>query len=165
MHRPEDKDEEITVVRIPAKARPFVEELTKRLLEFAETTVEEQRGRRYVLARGVEFATIFVDHGRAMADVRAPRPGSVSASSVSSLRHRMHEGAHREGWVMVPLETREDVAAAVELARMGYEEVLGLAPAPAVRKERPLESFAEPASAAAKGVRAKPKSPAKKKTK
>jgi len=48
---------------------------------------------------------------------------------------------------------------------MGYEEVLGLAPEPAVRKERPLESFAEPERAAAKKAKAAQKAASKKKKK
>jgi len=131
---------------MPAKARPLVEQLTRQLLEFADTAVQEGGARRYFLARGVEFAVIFVDHGRAMADVLAPRPGGTSGASPRGLARRVHAGAHREGWVLVPLEADEDVRAAVELARMGYEDILGEAPGAAVRKERPLESFAPPAA-------------------
>jgi hypothetical protein len=141
VRRPEEKDEEVLVDRMPRKARPFVDRLSKELLAFAGTTLQESGARRYFLARGVEFAVVFVDHGRAMADVLAPRPGGASGGAARGLRERMHAGAHREGWVMVPLETDEDVRAAVELARLGYEEVMGEAPSPAVRKERPLESF------------------------
>jgi hypothetical protein len=147
VRRPEEKDEEVLVDRMPKKARPFVDRLTQQLLAFADTTVQEAGARRYFLARGVEYAVIFVDHGRAMADVLAPRPGGTSGTQAHGLRARVHAGAHREGWVLVPLEADEDVRAAVELARMGYEDVLGEAPSPAVRKERPLESFAAAAQA------------------
>jgi hypothetical protein len=147
MRRPEEKDEEVLVDRMPRKARPFVEKLTAELLEFSETTVQESGARRYFLARGVEFAVIFVDHGRAMADVLAPRPGGTSGSKSRGLSDRVHAGAHREGWVMVPLEADDDVRAATELARMGYEELMGRAPSPAVRRERPLESFGKAAGA------------------
>lgn len=127
---------------MPKKALPLVEQLTKELLGFAETALEEGGARRYFRAKGVELAVIFVDHGRLMADILAPRPGGTSGAGARGLAERVHAGRHREGWVLVPIEGEEDVKAAVELARMGYEDILGQAPAPAVRKERPLESFA-----------------------
>ncbi len=141
MRRPEEKDDEILVDRMPPEAAPFVEQLTKELRGFADTALQESGARRYFLARGIEFAVIFVDHGRAMADVLAPRPGGTSGSASRGLRERVHAGAHREGWVLVPLESEEDIRAAVELARLGYRDILGEPPSPAVRSERPLESF------------------------
>lgn len=141
MRRPEEKDEEVLVDRMPKQARPLVEALTEELLGLADTSLEEAGARRYFRARGVEFVVLFVDHGRAMADILAPRPGGTSGSRTRGLGERVHAGRHREGWVLVPIEGEEDVKAAVELARMGYEDVLGEAPGPAVRKERPLESF------------------------
>ncbi len=138
--RPSDKDEEFEPSIADPSARARVEALTERLLSLAETTSKEEDNRRYFFARGHEFAAILSDHGRALVDIRAPRPGQRGATT-PTMRARMREGAHREGWVHVPLETEEDIHAAEELARLGYEEVLGLAPTVAVRKERPLESF------------------------
>jgi hypothetical protein len=122
--RPSEKDEEFEVAQVDATSRELIEAITKQLLSFAETTSQEEDHRRYFFARGHEFAAILIEHGRALVDVKAPRPGSVAVPRAGGLRQRMHEGAHREGWVLVPLETEEDVRAAVELASLGYEEVL-----------------------------------------
>ncbi len=138
--RPSEKDEEFEPSIADPAARARVEALTERLLSLAETTSKEEDNRRYFFARGHEFAAILSDHGRALVDIRAPRPGQRGGST-PAMRARMREGAHREGWVLVPIETEEDIRAAEELSRLGYEEVLGLAPTVAVRKERPLESF------------------------
>lgn len=153
MKRPSDKDEELETALQDPQARARVERLTERLLSFAETTSKEEDNRRYFFARGHEFAVVMVDHGRALVDIRAPRPGTLSQDH-PSLRQRMHEGAHREGWVLVPLETEDDIRAAEEIARMGYEEVLGMAPTIAVRKERPLEAFDAPLPRKAGGRKA-----------
>jgi len=151
--RPSEKDEEVEWASVSPETRKLIEQVTERLLSFAETTVREDEGRRYFFARGNEFAAVVIQHGKAYADVRAPRPGSIGDSRVVGLKQRMREGAHREGWVYVPLETEEDVRAAVELAGLGYEEVVGSAPTIAVRRERPLESFV----AAGKSTAAKSK--------
>ena len=153
MKRPAEKDEEFEPSLADPAARARVEALTERLLSLAETTSKEEDNRRYFFARGHEFAAILSDHGRALVDIRAPRPGQRAAST-PALRARMREGAHREGWVLVTLETEDDIRAAEELARLGYEEVLGLAPTVAVRKERPLESFG-PGGAPGKGGKKK----------
>lgn len=150
MKRPSDKDEEFELTLADPAARERVEKLTERLLSFAETTSKEEDNRRYFFARGHEFAAILVDHGRPLVDIRAPRPGT-RADGAASLRQRMREGAHREGWVLVPIETDEDIRAAEEIAGLGYEEVLGMAPTIAVRKERPLDAFDAPAAPAKKG--------------
>jgi hypothetical protein len=141
MKRPSDKDEELEPRLTDPAARARVETLTQRLLSFAETTSKDEDNRRYFFARGHEFAQIFADHGKALVDVRAPRPGSQRDGG-TGLRERMHQGAHREGWVLVPLDTDDDIRAAEKMAALAYEEVLGMAPTIAVRKERPLESFA-----------------------
>lgn len=145
MKRPSDKDEELEPRLSDPAARARVEALTQHLLSFAETTSKEEDNRRYFFARGHEFAAILSDHGKPLVDVRAPRPGS-SRDTGSGLRERMHQGAHREGWVLVPLEDEDDIRAAEKMAVLAYEEVLGNAPTVAVRKERPLESFAAPES-------------------
>lgn len=146
MKRPSDKDEEFEPRLTDPAARVRVEALTQHLLAFAETTSKEEDNRRYFFARGHEFAAILVDHGKALVDVRAPRPGS-SRDPGTGLRERMHQGAHREGWVLVPLDTDDDIRAAEKMAVLAYEEVLGAAPTVAVRVERPLESFGAPAKA------------------
>ena len=161
MKRPSEKDEEVEWAGVPPATRKLIEQVTERLLSFAETTVREEEGRRYFFVRGNEFAAVVIQHGKAYADVRAPRPGSMGDSRVAGLKQRMREGAHREGWVYVPLETEEDVHAAVELAGLGYEEVVGSAPTVAVRKERPLESFV----VATKGGNGKAEKPKKKRGK
>jgi len=153
LKRPAEKDEEFEPSLADPAARARVEALTERLLALSETTSKEEDNRRYFFARGHEFAAILSDHGRALVDVRAPRPG-LRGGSTPALRERMREGAHREGWVLVPLDTEEDIRAAEEIARLGYEEVLGLAPTVAVRKERPLESFG-PGRAPPKGGKKK----------
>jgi hypothetical protein len=150
MKRPSDKDEEFEPRLVDPAARARVEALTQRLLSFAETTSKEEDNRRYFFARGHEFAAIIVEHGKALVDVRAPRPGSQREGG-TGLRERMHQGAHREGWVLVPLDTEDDIRAAEKMAVLAYEEVLGMAPTIAVRTERPLESFA-----GAAGSREKP---------
>jgi hypothetical protein len=158
MKRPSEKDEEFEPQLADPAARARVETLTQRLLSFAETTSKEEDNRRYFFARGHEFAAIIIDHGKPLLDVRAPRPGSRSEGP-PALRERMRAGAHREGWVLVPIETEDDIRAAEQLAVLGYEEVFGTAPMIAVRKERPLESFTSGA-AEAKG-KAPGKKPAK----
>lgn len=164
--RPSEKDEEFEVAQVDAKSRELIEAVTKQLLSFAETTSQEEDHRRYFFARGHEFAAILIEHGRALVDVKAPRPGSVAVPRAGGLRQRMHEGAHREGWVLVPLETEEDVRAAVELASLGYEEVLGQAPTVAVRKERPLDFFmSAPKKPIPKKAAAKPKASKRKSSK
>jgi hypothetical protein len=140
MKRPSEKDEEFEPQLADPAARARVETLTQRLLSFAETTSKEEDNRRYFFARGHEFAAIIIDHGKPLLDVRAPRPG-MRTEGGSALKERMRAGAHREGWVLVPIETDDDIRAAEQLAGLGYEEVFGTAPAIAVRKERPLESF------------------------
>ena len=162
MKRPSDKDEELEPRLADPAARARVETLTERLLSFAETTSKDEDNHRYFFARGHEFATIFADHGKAMVDVRGPRPGSQQAGGVG-LRERVHQGAHREGWVLVPLDAEDDIKAAEKLAVLGYEEVMGMAPTIAVRKERPLESFAGAAASRPKVAKkaAKPAAKAK----
>lgn len=151
MRRPEEKDEELELPALSTSARKLADKLEARLLEFAETTVKEEGNRRYYLARGHEFAVIAVDHGRPLVDVKVPRPGSIAGASALRMKRRLHEGAHREGWVYVPLDNEEDVRAALEFCRQGYEEVLGTAPTLAVRKEKPLTFFDAPAPKRAKG--------------
>ena len=142
MRRPSDKDEEFEPRLADPAARARVDALTERLLSFAETTSKDEENRRYFFARGHEFAAVVVEHGKALVDVQAPRPGSSRDTGVG-LRDRLHQGAHREGWVLVPLDTDDDIRAAEKLAAIGYEQVIGSAPTVAVRKERPLETFAE----------------------
>ncbi len=152
MKRPSDKDEEFEPQLSDPAARGRIEALTERLLSLAETTSKEEDNRRYFFARGHEFAAILVEHGKALVDVQGPRPGSL-AEGGPGLRERLHQGAHREGWVLVPLDTDDDIRAAEKLAAIGFEEVLGVAPTVAVRKERPLESFGKAGEEAPKGPR------------
>lgn len=155
MKRPSDKDEELEPRLTDPSARARVEALTQRLLSFAETTSKDEDNHRYFFARGHEFATIFADHGKAMVDVRGPRPGSQREGG-TGLRERMHQGAHREGWVLVPLDGEDDIRAAEKMAALAYEEVLGAAPTIAVRTERPLESFVGAAPGREKPAKTKP---------
>jgi luciferase-like monooxygenase len=159
--RPSEKDEEVEWASVSPETRKLIELTTERLLAFAETTVREEEGRRYFFVRGHEFAAIVIQHGKALVDVRAPRPGSIGDSRVVGLKQLMHEGAHREGWVYVPLESEDDVRAVIELAGLGYEEIVGSAPTIAVRKERPLETFGK-AGASANAPKAKKGKAAKK---
>jgi hypothetical protein len=164
MKRPAEKDEEFEVAQVPPGVRPLVDQITAKLLAYAETTSQEEDNRRYFFARGHEFAAILIEHGQALVDVKAPRPGSLAENRIGGLRQRMHEGAHREGWVLVPIETEDDVKAALELASLGYAEVLGQAPTVAVRKERRLDEFLTPPqkpAAASKGKKATSKARAK----
>jgi len=160
MKRPSDKDEEFEPRLEDPAARARVEALTQQLLSFAETTSKEEENRRYFFARGHEFAAVIVEHGKALVDVRAPRPGSQRDGG-TGLRERMHQGAHREGWVLVPLDTEDDIRAAEKMAVLAYEEVLGMAPTIAVRKERPLETFAAPSGGKEKPAKKSSKAPPK----